>query len=159
MVRINADLGPYRYYFPSDQDAIVIGSYKDQYGGHCVNSYTIMLCKSGGEISWYDEPNLTFIKHVGEDGISEVVAAANKQREMESDLNWIVKNWPDIRSEVPGNTMETLMRLIGITNPWGARGEGITYYENAMFTHAVLDKALLTGDVSKLEELKRALTT
>ena len=47
-VRVAKDLGPSMGHFPADCDAIVIGSYKDQYGGSDTKSYTLSL-KGNGE--------------------------------------------------------------------------------------------------------------
>lgn len=157
MVRIAKDLGSSMSHFEANQDAIVIGSYRDQYGGDDVDSYTVMLCKSGGETSWYHEHQLTLIRHVGDEGIAAVKSEREKREAVETDLEWIVKNWPSIRDKTPGATMGELMRRCGITNPWGAHGEGYTYYMNAMATHRVLDPVLQTGDIGKVTEFMDAL--
>ena len=65
---------------------------------------------------------------------------------------YLKTHWPDIREKPTGATMDELMRRIGITNPWGSRGEGITYYSNAMATFQLLDPVLSTGDIAKVEE-------
>lgn len=60
-VMVAKDLGPNMSHFKSDCEAIVIGSYKDQYGGNNTNSYTIHI-KGRGQTSWYEEHQLTLIR-------------------------------------------------------------------------------------------------
>lgn len=68
LVHIAKDLGPSMAHFESDLDAIVIGSYRDLYGGDDVKSYSVMF-PDGSTCSWYHEHQLTFLRHVGEAGI------------------------------------------------------------------------------------------
>lgn len=158
MVRIAKDLGPSMSHFEADQDAIVMGSYRDQFGGDNVDSYTVMLCESGGETSWYYEHQLTFIRHVGDEGIAAIETVREKREAEETNLEWIVKNWPSIREKPPGATMSELMRRCGIEKPWGAHGEGYSYYKNAMATHQALDSVLQTGDLKQVVELMDKLS-
>ena len=52
-------------HFDTDVDAIVVGSYRDQYGGTDCESYTLVLLDKKGvpyeECSWYEEYQLTLI--------------------------------------------------------------------------------------------------
>mgnify|MGYP003348488012 CR=1 FL=1 len=72
LVRIAKDLGASMAHFEADQDAIVMGSYRDLCGSGPNNTkeYEVLLCKNGDSHSWYYERQLTFIKHVGEDAIT-----------------------------------------------------------------------------------------
>ncbi|MDE2105409.1 MAG: hypothetical protein KGL39_49740, partial [Patescibacteria group bacterium] len=60
-VRIAKDLGQSMSHFQADCEAIVIGSYNDQYGGGNTRDYTLHL-KGGGQVSWYYENQLTMIE-------------------------------------------------------------------------------------------------
>ena len=151
-VRIAKNLGPTMSHFEADQDAIVLGSYRDQYGGDNTTSYTVLLCEDGNHVSWYHQRQLRFIRHVGEKGITKVMTARDKRNATESDLGWIVTNWPSIRTRTPGATMTELMRRVGITNPWGFRGEAFMWYRNAERTHQLLDPVLSTGDLEKVKK-------
>lgn len=152
VVHIAADLGPSMSHFTADKNAIVMGSYRDKYGGdHNVNDYTVMLLDTGVECSWYHAHQLTLIRHGGEEEIARVKAARADREKYETDLAWIVENWANIRERMPGATIGELMRRLGIVNPWGARGEGITYYSNAMATFHLLDPILSTGDLAQVE--------
>jgi len=152
VVHIAKDLGPSMSHFPADKDAIVMGSYRDRFGGSNVDSYTVMFCDTGGEWSWYHTHQLEFLRYGGEEEITQVKKSREAREKVEIDLEWIVSNWNDIREKPSGATMHELMRRIGIMNPWGSRGEGITYYSNARATFLLLDSVLSTGDLAKVEE-------
>ena len=65
LVRIAKDLGPSMQHFPHDQEAVVIGSYADQYGGRDANNsqeFTLYLLKDGNQVSWYCENQLELIR-------------------------------------------------------------------------------------------------
>jgi hypothetical protein len=92
-----------------------------------------------------------FVEHGGDDYISQIERQHREKDAQESDLAWIVANWPTVRHHASGATMGTLMALLGITEPWGRGGEGLTYYTNARGTFIVLDESLLTSDVEKVK--------
>ena len=52
-----------RLFADHDQEAIVIGSYADQYGGASRNMYTLHIKGDSGSSSWYDEQYLSLIEH------------------------------------------------------------------------------------------------
>lgn len=68
-VRIAKDLGPDMAHFTSGVEATVVGSYRDEYPQFSdpddeedgTSSYTLRLPKEG-EVSWYEEHQLTLIK-------------------------------------------------------------------------------------------------
>ena len=65
LVRVAKDLGPTMFHFPCDQEAVVIGSYADQYWGrdaHHSQEFTLYLLEEGGEVSWYWENQLELIR-------------------------------------------------------------------------------------------------
>ena len=153
VVHIVKDLGPSMAHFENDRDAIIIGSYRDLYGGEDnINDWTVMFCDTGCEVSWYHTSQLTFLRHGGEAEIEKVKLARDLRVTTERDINWILANWRSIREHPPGATMGKLMELVGITNPWGRNGEGITYYSNVARTCLLLDPALSTGELGKLNE-------
>lgn len=145
VVRIAKDLGPHMAHFENDRDAVIIGSYRDQYGGDNIDSWTVMFCDTGYRVSWYETQQLTFIKNIGEDGIEAILVAKSKREDVEKDFDWIVANWIGIRENPSGATMAKLMSLVGITNPWGRNGEGFVYHANMMATYKLLDPVLSTG--------------
>lgn len=60
-VKVSDDLGPHMSHFQGGMEAIVIGSYKDKYGGSDTESYTIHI-QNQGEVSWYYEHQLKLIQ-------------------------------------------------------------------------------------------------
>ena len=157
LVRVAADLGPCMSHFRTNADAIVLGSYADQYGcrdKRTANQYTLLFTDSGSESSWYDADQLTLLRHVGDEGIREVESARQLRQKREADLDWIVANWPAIRHNPPGASVAALARLIGINDLWGPRGEGFDYMVNSMAVIKIFDEVLLTGDVAALTELR-----
>lgn len=132
-VKVADDLGPSMSHFQSGCEAIVIGSYRDQFGGSERNErqYTIHI-KGGGETSWYDEGQLTLIEAKREDLLKQWEDEAKALHKQRSDLDWIFENGPDVLKSAYGSSVEALGRCVGIQNLWGSRGEGITYYTNAL---------------------------
>jgi hypothetical protein len=52
---------------------------------------------------------------------------------------WIAAHWPTLRLNLPGASADELMRRVGIAEPWGVHGEGMTYQANLLQTLAALD--------------------
>ncbi len=154
LVHIAADLGAFMSHFESDQDAIVMGSYDDQYGGGDTGVYTVMFTETGGECSWYYERQLEFIRHVDEAEITRIKEARKQRDEQESQLPWIVEHWNKSPS---GATCDALMKAIGISEPWGKHGEGITWYSNWLVTWELLDDALDTHDLTVVQHRIEAI--
>lgn len=152
VVHIAADLGRSMSHFTNDKDVVILGSYADQFGGSNTKSYTVLFTDNGNKVSWYKEHQLTFIRHRGEELITKITERRKKRQEKEMDLNWIVENWKELRLKASGATMNKLMSLIGITNPWGNNGEGIDLYRHQIYTIKVLDAVLLTGSLEKVEQ-------
>ena len=62
-VKIAKDLGETMSHFEANCEAIVLYSYKDEYGGkdYDVEDYSVYI-KGIGQVSWYEEDQLTLIK-------------------------------------------------------------------------------------------------
>lgn len=162
VVHIAKNLGSWMSHFEADEDVVIIGSYCDQFhhhsippvDGRCVepngHSYTVLFF-NGGEVSWYAEHQLTFLRTGGPCIIHEIQDAYEKVKTVQTDMAWIVANWKGIKDSCPGPTISYLMGRIGITNPWGSQGEGLAYYSNARLTIQLLGAALESGDVAVVE--------
>ena len=153
-VRVKDDLGFTHSHFRSGFDAIILGSYADQFGGDNTNSYTILSCDTGTSISWYYDEHLEFVEHVGEQEITRIDEEAKKRIKQESDIEWIWDNWPEIRRSLPSMSAVALMNHIGIRDPWGQRGEGVTFYANAKFAVELLDPILTARDREAFDKMK-----
>ncbi len=166
VVKVADDLGPsMSHFYGAGESAFVIGSYFDQFGGspdspNGGHSYTLMF-PTHGEVSWYYESQLTLLRLGAPDEIAAAKAALEAQHEQEADLDWILAHWKENRPNLPGASCDALMKLCGIDNPWGAHGEGYTWYRNAISTLAVLEAALDSGDkaqvLARADEVKAAI--
>lgn len=144
-VRVAKDLGPSMSHFTADCEAIVVGSYADQYGGRNRNSYTLHL-KGQGQVSWYYGEQLTLI----ESGRIDKLAAWEEERaadiKQKSDLDWIFDHGPEVAAKPPGASIQALASCFGLNNLWGSRGEGIDWYANAMGTMELAGPFLTAKD-------------
>lgn len=145
-VQVAKDLGESMSHFTSDCEAIVIGSYTDQYGGgRESSSYTLHL-KGRGQSSWYDEWQLELIEANRLDLLEQWEEELKQDEAMKSDLDWIFSHGRDVLKSASGATVEALAKGLGCTNLWGSRGEGITYYQNALFVLGIAKPYLEGGD-------------
>jgi hypothetical protein len=129
-----------------EREAIVIGSYADQYGGASRNTYTLHVKGDSGASSWYDEPYLTLIEHDRTDKLRQWKAEAQAVREQESDLDWVFTNGHAVIDSPSGHSVQALADCFGLTNLWGSRGEGITYFHNSVATMEMARHYLMAGD-------------
>lgn len=145
-VQVAKDLGKSMSHFTSDCEAIVIGSYVDQYGGNHVNSsYTIHI-KGKGRTSWYYEHQLDLIAPNRLDLLEQWEQEAKQEAEKKSDLDWIFKHGDEVLLEASGATISALAQCFGLTNLWGSHGEGATYYCNVLETLALAEPFLKAND-------------
>ena len=152
VVHITANLGQSMSHFVNDKDVVIEYSYAEKYGGGNIKSYSVMFLDTGNTCAWYEEHQLTFLYHGGEELIAKITKERKERISVESDLNWIVDNWKKMSGKVPTATMTKLMSLIGITEPWGKHGEGIDWYDNARYTFQCFDPVLQTGDIEKVKQ-------
>lgn len=130
-VRIADDLGPMMRHFTSGVEAIVIGSYDDQFGHGDTDSYTLHL-KGRGQCSWYYGNQLTLIARAQHGLLAQWEAEEAAEDKLHSDLDWIFANGSDVLVRTHGATAEALGKCIGVDNLWGSHGEGLAYQENAL---------------------------
>lgn len=139
------NLEPPMSHFPKDRDAIVIGSYADQYGGCDTKIYTLFL-RGGGKCAWYKERHLTLIESNRLDLLNKWENEIKLERELKSNLDWIFENGKEV-SEAPHNaSLEALASCFGLTNLWGSQGEGMVYDYNVRNTLSLANSFLISGD-------------
>ncbi len=66
-VHVCKEMPSWMEHFPSDFDAIVMGTYSQLYGGTNVKSYCLYPLNNGkiyNQIAWYEESQLTQIENV-----------------------------------------------------------------------------------------------
>ena len=144
-VRVAKDLGPSMSHFTADCEAIVIGSYADQYGGSDRDSFTLHL-KGRGHSSWYYGSQLTLIESGRLDKLQAWEEEAEAERKQKSDLDWIFSNGPAVAEKAHGASIQALAACFGLADLWGRNGEGVTYYSNAMGTLELAAPYLKAGD-------------
>lgn len=144
-VRVAKELGPHMSHFKADCDAIVVGSYAEQFGGENHDSYTIFI-KGDGEHSWYYGHQLTLIESSRSDLLQEWEDERNAEIKQKSDIDWIFANGGAVAANPHGASIEALARMFGLDNLWGAAGEGINYYCNARGTMKLATPFLIAGD-------------
>ena len=149
LVRVAEDLGPSMAHFSGKGElAHVVGSYHDQFGGGPEEPEYTLLFKDGNTVSWYYEHQLTFIRYGGEAEMQAVKASRKTRQVQESDLDWILLNWPSLReSSVPSATIIKLASLLGWSEDdlWGAHGEGITFFMKGRAVIRAADKIIMEG--------------
>lgn len=148
-VRVADDLGPSRRHFRAGGEALVEYSYYDKYGGsgsgRDKQTFSLLLMPEMASCSWYYEDDLTLIERLGPQALHDAEEAREARDNIEGQLSWIVAHWPEIQDRVPSASMDTLFELLGVDNPWGPNGEGMTYHANAMATLAWFKDALESG--------------
>jgi len=135
LVHIAKDLGEFMSHFTNDVDAIIVGSYTDQFGGGDVDSYSVMFSETGGECSWYYEWQLTLINEGGE----HLFVKARKNREQISKQNTDIDYIISKLDEGPWNTESILVLfdLIGVDTSFKTNGEFYVLYEDWSYLHPV----------------------
>jgi hypothetical protein len=144
-VKIADDLGPTMRHFTAGVEAIVMGSYRDQYGGRNTKSYTLHL-KGAGETSWYEEYQLTLIESGREDLLKQWETARDAEIATKADRDWIFEHGDEVVKSPCGASLATLGQDLGCNNLWGANGEGITYYQNSLIVWTAAKPFLETKD-------------
>jgi len=132
-VQVAKDLGRSMRHFTNDCEAIVVGSYKDQFGGSDTKSYTLHL-KDRGQCSWYEEHQLELIEAGRVDLLEKWEKEKEDECEKKSNLDWIFSNGQSVIESAHGATIAALAKCFGLENLWGSHGEGFVYYKNALFT-------------------------
>lgn len=131
VVQIAKNLRPSMAHFTSGVRGIVIGSYRDQYGGsgdYAIKDYTIFV-EGQGETSWYSEDQLTFIEHNPSllDTWEDQIEARNRD---ESDLKWIREHWSELRDKCPSTSMLAIFSAMEFQSAFLRNGEYYCLFED-----------------------------
>ena len=148
LVHINPVLQIGKSHFTKDIDGIVIGSYADRfgYGGTgSYQSYTVHL-KGRGQVSWYDDDDMTLVERNRADILQVWEAEEEAERAQKADIDWIFANGEEVIKRTHGASAATLAAAFGLTDLWGKHGEGITFYSNVAGTMNFAGPFLLAGD-------------
>jgi hypothetical protein len=162
LVHVAKDLGRSMRHFTADIDAIVIGSYDDQYGGGSTDNYTLFL-KGHGRCSWYYEGQLELIEANRPDLLEQWEREKAEEIQLKGGRDWIFEHGPEILLSPHGASIETLGRDLGCEDLWGSHGEGFTYAINAAAVMSLasffLEKKDKEGWLKFAEEFKTSVST
>lgn len=145
LVRVAEDLGEDMSHFENDCNAIVIGSYAEQYGGNDYTSYTIYI-ENHGKTSWYDENQLVLIEKNRLDLLQKWEQTKKEEKELKSNLDWIFDNGKEVLKNSSPYPIEALAKCIGNYTLWGSQGEGFIYARNLIAVLTFAKPFLLTKD-------------
>lgn len=138
----------------SGDKVVLLASYADQFGGDNNASFTVADCLTGCEWSWADTCKMRFVRSGGQAEIERVRGIRDARVSQQSNIDWIVAQWPQIRSSPPGATIVALAALIGISERelWGPNGEGISFFENGWRVASLFDEVLMGADAQAVRE-------
>lgn len=105
-----------------------------------------IFIKNHGRVWWFDADRLELISHNKEDLLKEWQEYLDNKAKIESDIDWIFENGKQVLKSCSGATLSTLGKCFGVTNLWGANGEGFVYYGYARHILLIAKPYLLTGD-------------
>lgn len=125
-----------------NQEAIIYGSYKDLYGGDDVSNYQIILCETGGSLSWMDESQLALINKGGEHLFEEAEEIKNRIVKLSTDLASILSTWNNKKEKQNTITMKFLLTKIGFESAFDSTGEFFHLY-NEWITMVPLIDAIM----------------
>ena len=146
LVMIAKDLGSSMSHFTADKRAIVIGSYKDQFGSSSqYNEYTLYI-EGEGEVSWYYERQLTLIERNQLGLLEQWKTEREADRKVKSDLDWVFSHGEEVLKEGWPASIGALAACLGITDLWCGSGEGWVYYENSIAVLGYAAPWLKIGD-------------
>lgn len=154
LVRVADDLGSMMEHFEKGCNAIVIGSYADQFGGGGANhqQYTIFI-EGGGETSWYYEHQLNFIRHA-----PELLEAWKEQAEARSrdyaDLAWIREHWLEQRERLSATSILRIFKWLGVRSSFERNGEYYCLFMDWQRVARTVDLLMLAKDEAALLECR-----
>ena len=151
-IMIDKDLGSMMSHFTADAEAIVIGSYKDQFGGSDTKSYTLHI-KDRGKVSWYYEHQLTLIEANRSDLLEQWETKEKELVSQQSDLDWIFTNGKEVVDNGYGTSIQALADVHNFGSLWGSNGEGVTYLSRSIQILEIAMPYLISGDRKAYEEL------
>lgn len=160
LVKIACTLGSDMSHFPSNQEAIVIASYNDKYGGDDTENYTLYI-KGMEEVSWYMENQIRLIKSGCFDILNKWRKEHKDQMEKMSNLDWIFSHGEEVLESGYGPCIVALAKCLNVDvdDLWGSRGEGFTFASNSIEVLRVAAPFLLKNDKQKWLEYVEKITS
>lgn len=144
LVRIAKNLGSMMSHFDNDKDAIIVGSYADQFGGDNTKSYTLMFVDTGGKCSWYQEHQLTLIDEGGEHLFEQAEKNRKCISEQDTNLSYILSN---LDGGLSSESILLLFDMLGYNTSFHSNGEYFVLFSDwyklyPVFAHIKNSKTL-----------------
>lgn len=130
------------------QEALIIGSYADQFGGNDREIYTIIFCETGDEESWKSEKQLEFIDEGGEHLIAEAKAKRELISKNNTDLTQIVKTWEEKKGRLSSETIVFLFGKVGFESAFHRNGEFYILFLDWIELHPLFD-VIMTAKIEQ----------
>lgn len=141
---------------------IILGSYNDLYGGRDKDGggYSIFI-EGEGRLAWVQDDELELVERNRPDMLKKFQSEYEAKTQKLSDLDWIFSNGNEVLEKRYGASVQSLANCFGLTNIWGASGEGVVWQENAEKTILLAYPFLVVGDkdgyLAFCDKLKRKL--
>lgn len=135
LVHIAKDLGSMMSHFDNDKNAIIVGSYADEYGGENTKDYTVMFLETGGSCSWYKEHQLTLIDEGGEHLFEEAKKNRKRISEQNTDINYIVSKLD--KGDLSSESILLLFDMLGHKTSFHMNGEFFVLFYDWSQLHPV----------------------
>lgn len=143
LVRVTSD----RITVKAGTMCIILGSYKDQFGGNEQGETSYTVFREGmGEMSWMYDGEVELVERNRPDILERFKSEYDAKIATLSDLDWIFENSKEVLQGGHGASIQALASCFGMTNLWGRSGEGVEWEENAMKTMSFAYPFLLIGD-------------
>lgn len=136
-----------------DKDAIIVGSYADEFGGSDTKSYTVMFSDTGGESSWYKEYQLKLIDEGGEHLFDEAKKNRKRISKQNTDINYIASKLDD--GSLSSESILFLFDMLGHNTSFHRNGEFFVLYSDWQQLHPVFAHI---KNAEKLEDAKSIFT-
>ena len=145
-VHIAKDLGPSMSHFTADCDAIILEIDQNDEDNQAPDDKCALYIKGHGKSAWYRLHQLTLLEPRPRGLLKMWKAEQKAEDKMHGDLDWIFTNGLAVTQGASGATMQALAACLGVSNLWGSRGEGMTYYLNAIQILRMASPYLKTND-------------
>ena len=134
------------------QEAIIVGSYADQYGGDDRKQYKIMFCETGNTMSWKDQSQMELIEEGGEHLFDEAKIKRDEISKRNTDINYIKGN---IDGGLSSESVLFLFDMLGYKSSFISNGE---FYVLMMDWQKLKPVFTHIKDSKTLEEAKSVFT-
>jgi len=117
------------------QEALIVGSYADQFGGDDRENYTIMFCETGNEVSWKSEDQLELIDKGGEHLFKEAKKNRKRISRQNKDIKYINSKLDE--GKLSSESILLLFDMLGHNTSFHKNGEFFVLFSDWAILHPV----------------------